>query len=137
MATDYDFLRKHKITHVLDIGENNKEHANVYQMLKIKYATVALEDDENANLRPILGPCQRYIYNAIHTENGNILVHCMAGVSRSASVLASYFMRQNRWTLENALAFIRSKRQCIRPNPGFYQQLLKYQYDLQFATAKK
>ena len=52
-------------------------------------------------------------------------VHCRNGVSRSGLVVVAYEMRKNRWTREEALAFVRWKRPITRPNPAFMQLLLE------------
>ena len=55
-----------------------------------------------------------------------VLVHCHAGVSRSATLVASFLMNLKDWNHHRALKYIRSKRGCINPNPGFVKQLLAY-----------
>ena len=37
-------------------------------------------------------------------------VHCFAGLSRSASLVCAYLMRENRWTYEQSLDFVRAAR---------------------------
>jgi dual specificity phosphatase 12 len=56
-------------------------------------------------------------------KKGPVYVHCYAGVSRSASVVAYHLMRTEGLTLAQALASIREKRPCINPNSGFIAQL--------------
>jgi len=33
-------------------------------------------------------------------ENGNILIHCIAGASRSATIILSFLMSRFGWTLD-------------------------------------
>lgn len=55
-----------------------------------------------------------------HTKLGkNVLVHCHAGVSRSAAILAAFLIRERKCTAEQAVAFIKSKRPRARPNEAF------------------
>uniref|UniRef100_A0A8D3BMN1 Uncharacterized protein n=1 Tax=Scophthalmus maximus TaxID=52904 RepID=A0A8D3BMN1_SCOMX len=55
-----------------------------------------------------------------------VLVHCKMGVSRSASTVISYAMKQQRWPLDVALAYVRDRRSIIKPNEGFMKQLQTY-----------
>ena len=71
---------------------------------------------------------------------GQVLVHCFAGVSRSASVVIAYLMRYHNMTYSQACAHVRDRRPWINPNPGFVNQLKRYEtwladhVDFYFAT---
>jgi protein-tyrosine phosphatase len=54
-------------------------------------------------------------------------VHCQAGISRSAMVIVAYEMSRNGWTRDEALAFVRSRRPSVHPNPAFMQLLLDWE----------
>lgn len=58
--------------------------------------------------------------------NHKILVHCMMGMSRSASVVIAYLMRYKRMNFPSALYYVKSKRPIVSPNPGFINQLKEY-----------
>ena len=57
----------------------------------------------------------------IHTwlDKGPVLVHCAAGVSRSAAMVICYLMRLERWRFAKAYTFVKSKRRVVEPNSGF------------------
>ena len=55
-----------------------------------------------------------------------ILIHCAAGVSRSATLVAAYLIKIHGATPEYAIKLIKSKRPCIEPNNGFMDQLQEY-----------
>lgn len=57
-------------------------------------------------------------------------MHCLAGVSRSASVLIAYMIRKYRWDYDKCLEMLKSKRKCCMPNYGFRQQLLELEEGL-------
>jgi hypothetical protein len=54
-------------------------------------------------------------------------VHCFQGVSRSGLVVTAYLMRKNRWTRDEALAFVRAHRPQARPNPAFMELLSEWE----------
>ena len=56
-----------------------------------------------------------------------VYVHCAAGVSRSASIVAGYLMHTNKWTVRQAIEFIAARRPVISPNAGFVKQLGEFQ----------
>lgn len=60
----------------------------------------------------------------------NLLIHCHAGVSRSATITIAYLMTKNQWTYDEALEFLKSKRKWVRPNFGFEKQLRDYEQRL-------
>jgi protein-tyrosine phosphatase len=60
------------------------------------------------------------------SRRGIVVVNCVMGWSRSATVVAAYLMTKKGMTSAEALETIRSHRP-IRPNPGFLQQLANYE----------
>ena len=63
-------------------------------------------------------------------EGGRVLVHCMAGVSRSASLCIAYLMKYGQMTLRDAYHHVKARRSVIRPNSGFFKQLIEYEKKL-------
>jgi hypothetical protein len=59
-----------------------------------------------------------------------VYVHCRNGVSRSGMVVVAYYMARNRWSRDEAVAFVRSRRPELRPNPAFMQLLLEWERSL-------
>lgn len=69
--------------------------------------------------------------SASHAGQARVLVHCMAGVSRSASVLIAYLMWREGLTAARALREVQLRRCIANPNPGFRVQLLRWERALQ------
>jgi atypical dual specificity phosphatase len=54
-----------------------------------------------------------------------VLVHCVQGMSRSASVVLAYLMSRERKTFKQAWEHVTALRPVVKPNPGFIIQLLE------------
>lgn len=63
----------------------------------------------------------------VRCAGGKTLVHCVAGVSRSASLCLAYLIKHERMPLRKAFAHLRSRRPSIRPNTGFFTQLIEFE----------
>ncbi|KAJ6220639.1 hypothetical protein RDWZM_006451 [Blomia tropicalis] len=64
------------------------------------------------------------------TKNQVTIVHCMAGVSRSATIVIAYLIRYENYSLERAFQHLKQLRSVIRPNLNFLAQLSEYEVQL-------
>ncbi|XP_055262556.1 dual specificity protein phosphatase 22 isoform X1 [Moschus berezovskii] len=55
------------------------------------------------------------------------LVHCLAGVSRSVTLVVAYIMTVTNFGWEDALHTVRAGRSCANPNLGFQRQLQEFE----------
>lgn len=60
-------------------------------------------------------------------SNQKILVHCMAGISRSVSLTVYYLMKSRNMDYASAFSLVRKSRPIANPNYAFRLQLLEYQ----------
>lgn len=60
-------------------------------------------------------------------QDGVVLLHCNAGVSRSASIAIAYLMANEKIPFDDAFNRVKSVRPSVQPNAGFLVQLKEYQ----------
>ncbi|PIA14308.1 dual specificity phosphatase 12 [Coemansia reversa NRRL 1564] len=127
--TDKQKLDKCGITHILSVASR---YAPSHPKDFI-YKLVSVDDLPEENLIQHFPECNEFIDSTLRS-GGRVLVHCMAGQSRSAAVSAAYLMQRDSLTAEQALATLKEKRQQIHPNAGFREQLQLY-YDIDYVVS--
>ncbi|ELR15749.1 dual specificity phosphatase, catalytic domain containing protein [Acanthamoeba castellanii str. Neff] len=96
------------------------------------YLAFAATDSPTYRMADHFDEACRFIDEARAQGGGprRVLVHCQAGVSRSASVVLCYLMRNNEWTLRQAIEHVWQTRPFVLPNAGFFDQLLEVERQL-------
>ncbi|CAD8178135.1 unnamed protein product [Paramecium octaurelia] len=120
-------LSKENIRTVITVANNVNVSYPKHQ--KINHKVFKIHDKENVNIQELIEMTNEEIQEAM--KIGSVLVHCMAGISRSATCVIAYLMHQNKWPFEKTLKFVKSKRPCVKPNEGFKKQLISYSNEIQ------
>ncbi|KAF7649201.1 hypothetical protein LDENG_00145460 [Lucifuga dentata] len=121
VAHDFQTLRKHKVSHILNVAFGVE---NVFPDLFV-YKTVSMLDQPDQDLLLHIQECCDFIQQA-HSEKGVVLVHCNAGVSRAPAVVIGYLMSCDGQPFEAAFSLVKTARPTSCPNSGFLDQLMKY-----------
>ncbi|KAM9823114.1 protein phosphatase Slingshot homolog 1 isoform X4 [Syngnathus typhle] len=90
------------------------------------YHNIRVYDQEATDLLAHWNDTYNFIVKA-KKNYSKCLVHCKMGVSRSASTVIAYAMKEYGWSLEKAYNFVKEKRSITRPNPSFMRQLAEYE----------
>lgn len=93
--------------------------------LKVVRMAVPIKDTEDENLLDYLEVCLDFIEES--RKKGSVLVHCFAGVSRSASIVTAYLMRSEQLSQEAALESLRQSCEFVSPNDNFLEQLKMFE----------
>jgi predicted protein tyrosine phosphatase len=95
-----------------------------------KYLRCPISDKSDSNIKAHFETAHSFIKNALAKENGVVLIHCQAGVSRSSTICISYLMAVEGMSHDAAFAYVKSKRSVINPNPGFRKCLKDFEESL-------
>ncbi|KAI8782452.1 protein phosphatase Slingshot 1 isoform X1 [Biomphalaria glabrata] len=121
-ASNLDELNSKGIGYILNV---TREIDNFFVGM-FQYYNVRVLDVEEEELLRHWDKTYKFITKA-RNHNSKVLVHCKMGVSRSASTVMAYLMKEKRWTVSEAFDFVKERRGCVNPNPGFMEQLSTYQ----------
>jgi protein-tyrosine phosphatase len=94
------------------------------------YLNLPLRDLRQENIYQVFEKSSEFIKNALKNENGKVYVHCVCGVSRSATLIAAYLIKEYGFSTDQAVEYMQSKRGCVAPNSGFRDQLKRYEAHL-------
>ncbi|KAM6174431.1 dual specificity protein phosphatase 14 isoform 2-T3 [Erethizon dorsatum] len=96
---------------------------------QFEYVKVPLADIPHAPIRLYFDTVADKIHS-VSRKHGATLVHCAAGVSRSATLCIAYLMKYHNVCLLDAYNWVKARRPVIRPNVGFWRQLIDYECQL-------
>ncbi len=125
-ARDHRLFKDAQIAAVVNCTEHLP---NTFEGDGVRYLQVPLDDLPSANIYEHFGEIIAFIESAI-SSGCNVLVHCHAGISRSATAVIAYLMQSEGMTYEEALDDVRSRRPIVSPNLGFSQQLREFETQL-------
>ncbi|XP_061665287.1 dual specificity phosphatase 29-like [Syngnathoides biaculeatus] len=125
-AKDKPKLKKLGITHILNAAEgtwNNVDTgAGYYDDMAAVYHGVVASDTPSFDLGQYFFSAADFIATALADPNNKLLVHCVMGRSRSASLFLAYLMIGEGMTLADAAEHVKTRRRIL-PNWGFLKQL--------------
>ncbi|KAL8619751.1 hypothetical protein ACOMHN_025837 [Nucella lapillus] len=130
-AAALESLRRHNITYVLNVTAHVPQH---WQAHGIRYKRIPASDSGQQNLKQYFEEAIEFIDDA-RQQGANVLIHCHAGVSRSATITIAYLLKHTRLAMGDAYKFVKAKRGIISPNFNFLGQLLEFEQDLNQGNA--
>ncbi|XP_026551508.1 dual specificity protein phosphatase 10 [Pseudonaja textilis] len=126
-AQDLEKIQRLNIGYIINVTT----HLPLYHYEKglFIYKRLPATDSNKQNLRQYFEEAFEFIEEA-HQCGKGLLIHCQAGVSRSATIVIAYLMKHTRMTMTDAYKFVKGKRPIISPNLNFMGQLLEFEEDL-------
>ncbi|XP_062872791.1 protein phosphatase Slingshot homolog 2 [Trichomycterus rosablanca] len=121
-ASNLDELQSSGVRYILNV---TREIDNFFPGL-FEYHNIRVYDEEATNLLEYWNDTYKFISKA-KKAGVKCLVHCKMGVSRSASTVIAYAMKEYGWDLDRAYEHVKERRTVTKPNPSFMKQLEEYQ----------
>ena len=131
-ARDLSSIRAAGITHIVNAAVHVEPCHHSGDGLQ--YHIVDCFDCDTENIALFFDGVNTFIEDALAT-GGRVLVHCYAGVSRSAALCMAYLIRNQRHTVDSSLDAVRAARPVVCPNDGFMEQLDTYYESIQQTQA--
>ncbi|XP_036070327.1 protein phosphatase Slingshot homolog 1 isoform X2 [Oryzias melastigma] len=121
-ASNLEELRECGVGYILNV---TREIDNFFPGM-FCYQNVRVYDEDATDMLAHWNDTYNFIAKA-KKNNSKCLVHCKMGVSRSASTVIAYAMKEYSWSLEKAYNFVKQRRSIAQPNSGFMKQLAEYE----------
>jgi dual specificity MAP kinase phosphatase len=125
-ALDADFLKEQAIQTIINVSTepHSPETLRLHQELGIESYYWPCSDECHSDMSIYF----RRMCRLLRADEFKkpLLIHCIMGVSRSASLAIAYVICVQHIPVRDALIVVRKQRPQIEPNSGFIRQLLKW-----------
>ncbi|XP_075052986.1 protein phosphatase Slingshot homolog 2 isoform X2 [Mixophyes fleayi] len=121
-ASNLEDLQNRGVRYILNV---TREIDNFFPG-NFEYHNIRVYDEEGTDLLAYWNDTYKFISKA-KKHGAKCLVHCKMGVSRSASTVIAYAMKEYGWNLDKAFDYVKERRTVTKPNPSFMKQLEEYQ----------
>lgn len=121
-AQDLNFLNRENITHVLNLTACDFKPEVFTSRICMQ---IKLNDSPAQDILSHIPAAVAFIQSA-RDCGGRILIHCLAGISRSSAIAIAYIMWHGHHTFPEAYDIVRTHRPCASPNLNFMGQLTMF-----------
>lgn len=104
-----------------DVAENKFQDLSS----SFTYLSLHVQDNAKTDISKYFEITKRFIDK--YRKTGGVLVHCAAGISRSATIVIAYIMKTLHLPFQNAFTFVQERHPIADPNLNFLIQLMKYE----------
>jgi len=135
MAATLEQVQKLGITYILNVAI---ESSSIVYPKNIKVEKFDIIDFPTAPISNYFNSLTDKIHTHLNAHKQNkVLVHCMAGISRSTTIVCAYLVRYLNMSLRDAYLLCRKHRPICFPNLGFWNQLIAYEMQLKKENSVK
>eukprot|EP01137_Pigoraptor_chileana_P008081 Opistho-2@54443 len=124
-AHSLDWLSTTGVDCVLNMAAGQVQTGTGYYPSDMEYLEFDVVDGEDCDISAHFDAALSFLASA-KSSNRRAFVHCVAGVSRSATVVLAYLVKHEGMALHEAVRYLAQRRPIICPNDGFLYQLVDF-----------
>ncbi len=98
---------------------------NFHEQYGITYYKIPIKDDNNESIKDYLKESYDKIDEFISKKDGNVLVHCYMGASRSATIVANYIANKTDTDVTDVISNLIERRPIVNPTQQLVADLIK------------
>jgi dual specificity MAP kinase phosphatase len=117
-AKNEDLLLKEGITHIINVTKDIPFYHENSNRIKIEYLKIPVNDSLDQDIKKYFDETNKFI-DKVKQQNGKVLVHCQAGISRSPTIVIAYLMKKEKREFQTVFQDVKAKRTNIFPNLKF------------------
>lgn len=125
IATNKDEIARLGITDMITVEIRPLQAHELAPTVK-RYLYINVMDHSKMDILSHFDTSNEFIESALKTPSNKVYVHCVAGISRSASLVIAYIMKTRSMNYTESFELVSQKRRVIDPNEGFVRQLVLY-----------
>ena len=124
VAKDAEVFSSRGITHVINCAA---DYSDDYHKSKgIVYKSYHLKDHIREDIACVFYDAIKFLAEA-RASGGKCYVHCVQGISRSATICIAYLILTEGLTYSQGYELVKERRACANPNMTFIQQLMWFE----------
>lgn len=124
-ACNDKFIKGENITRIVKLfADDSSYYGGDYREPGVKYLVLPTVDSPDYDIQRDAIAAMRFVRQGL-ARGEKILIHCQAGVSRSATIVLLYLMLYRHYPLNEAMALLRHARPIVNPNRGFMNFLMR------------
>lgn len=119
-ASNANTIMQYDIKNIINV---TIEIPNYFESKGIKYFNIGILDTDDHNFT-----FEQFndVYRFICEADGHIMIHCYMGSSRSATIVVLYLMKKYGYQIDDAIEFIKNRREIVNINKNFINNLIMY-----------
>lgn len=121
-AASYDTLLDNNIKMIINVTNEISNYFDEYFI----YHRISVKDNGIDHIYPHLSETVHIINNFLNNNEGNILIHCYMGSSRSATIVAHYLSKIDNKDIFDVIRELKLLRPSVNPTTKFLTDLLTH-----------
>lgn len=122
-AKEKEQMQVRGITHVLNCADDvDNFHPKHFEYMRLDVKDQGEDEGISRTFEAAFAFLER-----VEQEGGRVLVHCLAGINRSPTIVIAYLVHSRRIPLIEAVKIVKSKRRRIKPLVDNQVELLRFE----------